>query len=154
MDCVVCKGRGWIISSRDDGRDAVERCDTCWKLKDDLEAAAKARWCKCTTLLEKCQQLIRYHKSGSHPGLSRFLSPGGTDTIFTKQLHTAIAEVEKVKNATEETMKIFPMENHSQEQQGKKVQCKFCNKEVPSKTAHLIDDGWVGECCWDERLRS
>lgn len=35
------------------------------------------------------------------------------------------------------------------------VNCKFCHKSVPIKTAHLHDGGYVGDdCCWDERLRS
>jgi hypothetical protein len=34
------------------------------------------------------------------------------------------------------------------------VTCKLCHQEVPSHTAHLHQDGWVGDCCWDERLRS
>ena len=35
------------------------------------------------------------------------------------------------------------------------VACKFCGKQVPEKTAHRHEDGWVGDgCCWDERLRS
>lgn len=35
------------------------------------------------------------------------------------------------------------------------VECKFCHKDVPAKTAHLHEDEWVGDdCCWDERLRS
>jgi len=31
--------------------------------------------------------------------------------------------------------------------------CKFCRKETPVKTAHLHQGEYVGECCWDERLR-
>lgn len=35
------------------------------------------------------------------------------------------------------------------------VCCKFCHEQVPAKTAHLHQEGLVGdECCWDERLRS
>ena len=33
------------------------------------------------------------------------------------------------------------------------VQCKFCLNSVPVDTAHRHDGGWVGECCWDEKLR-
>lgn len=34
------------------------------------------------------------------------------------------------------------------------VNCQFCHKEVPTKTAHLLKGEWVGdECCRDERLR-
>jgi hypothetical protein len=33
--------------------------------------------------------------------------------------------------------------------------CRFCQRQVPAKTAHLYQGGWVGDqCCWDERLRS
>ena len=35
----------------------------------------------------------------------------------------------------------------------KTVQCLFCKEQVPSSTAHLYRDKWVGDCCWDERLR-
>jgi hypothetical protein len=35
------------------------------------------------------------------------------------------------------------------------VCCKFCHTAVREDTAHIHQDGWVGdECCWDERLRS
>lgn len=34
------------------------------------------------------------------------------------------------------------------------VICKFCLQDAPSKTAHLHQEQYVGECCWDERLRS
>lgn len=41
-----------------------------------------------------------------------------------------------------------------EEHEPETVVCKFCNKDVPADTAHLHQDGWVGdECCWDERLR-
>lgn len=33
------------------------------------------------------------------------------------------------------------------------VPCKFCGRQVPARTAHLHQQSWVGECCWDERLR-
>jgi hypothetical protein len=29
MKCSVCKGKGYLISTRADGREAVERCDEC-----------------------------------------------------------------------------------------------------------------------------
>ncbi len=32
------------------------------------------------------------------------------------------------------------------------VYCKFCGKEA--EDAHRHDGGWVGACCWDERLRA
>jgi|SRR5579871_6703097 len=35
----TCDGRGWIVSERDDGRRAVERCDACAILNTDEEAA-------------------------------------------------------------------------------------------------------------------
>lgn len=41
--CDGCNSIGWRISERDDGRHAVERCDTCQKLDDDFAAAIKAR---------------------------------------------------------------------------------------------------------------
>lgn len=36
-----CFGRGWLIATRSDDRDAVERCDACQAFESD-EAAAKA----------------------------------------------------------------------------------------------------------------
>ena len=33
------------------------------------------------------------------------------------------------------------------------VECKLCNKPTNAATAHLHQDEYVGECCWDERLR-
>jgi hypothetical protein len=33
------------------------------------------------------------------------------------------------------------------------VTCKFCEKETPAAAAHIHQGGYVGECCWDERLR-
>ena len=32
--------------------------------------------------------------------------------------------------------------------------CKFCGKMAPLETAHRHDGGYVGECCWDERLKA
>lgn len=35
------------------------------------------------------------------------------------------------------------------------VECSLCGRQVPSGTAHLHQDEYIGEeCCWDERLRS
>ena len=34
------------------------------------------------------------------------------------------------------------------------VDCKFCGKEVDADTAHMHQGSYVGECCWDERLRT
>jgi hypothetical protein len=34
------------------------------------------------------------------------------------------------------------------------VYCKFCHGAVTEIGAHRHDGGWVGECCWDERLRA
>jgi hypothetical protein len=33
------------------------------------------------------------------------------------------------------------------------VRCQFCSKRVPVLTAHRHSGKWVGECCWEERLR-
>jgi hypothetical protein len=32
------------------------------------------------------------------------------------------------------------------------VRCKFCGK--PCEDAYRHQGGWVGACCWDERLRA
>jgi formylmethanofuran dehydrogenase subunit E len=34
------------------------------------------------------------------------------------------------------------------------VECKFCGNEIIVADAHLHDGEFVGECCWDERLRA
>lgn len=34
------------------------------------------------------------------------------------------------------------------------VPCKFCCQPVVTTDAYRHNCGWVGECCWDERLRS
>ena len=33
------------------------------------------------------------------------------------------------------------------------VGCKFCGRAAYAHVAHLHQGGWVGLCCWDERLR-
>jgi len=33
------------------------------------------------------------------------------------------------------------------------VICKFCNSEILTKTAHLHQGQYIGDCCWDERLK-
>ena len=33
------------------------------------------------------------------------------------------------------------------------VPCKFCYEFGPTEEAHLHQGDYVGECCWDERLR-
>jgi hypothetical protein len=37
---------------------------------------------------------------------------------------------------------------------GRAVRCKLCRQRVPRATALRHGRGWVGECCWDERLRA
>lgn len=34
------------------------------------------------------------------------------------------------------------------------VICMFCYKQAPRETARVHQTNWVGECCWDERLRA
>jgi hypothetical protein len=34
------------------------------------------------------------------------------------------------------------------------VTCKFCREQVPARTAYRHDGGYVGECCWDDRLNA
>jgi len=41
--CPICNGKCYIIATRDDGRVAVERCDTCcMRWLSDLDAARLA----------------------------------------------------------------------------------------------------------------
>ena len=35
-----------------------------------------------------------------------------------------------------------------------KVRCIKCDRLADDKTAHLHKGRWIGECCWDERLRT
>ena len=32
------------------------------------------------------------------------------------------------------------------------VACKLCGRDVHERQAHRHDSGWIGPCCWDERL--
>ncbi len=34
------------------------------------------------------------------------------------------------------------------------IVCHICSSPIDASTAHRHQEGWVGECCWDERLRS
>lgn len=35
------------------------------------------------------------------------------------------------------------------------VTCVLCGERTSRQSAHLHQDGWIGdECCWDERLRA
>jgi hypothetical protein len=44
MKCPICEGRAYLISERDDGRKAVERCDACaHSALSDEQAAVLAR---------------------------------------------------------------------------------------------------------------
>jgi hypothetical protein len=36
---------------------------------------------------------------------------------------------------------------------GDNVICKLCKNPTPAATAHRHTEGYVGDCCWDERLR-
>lgn len=40
------------------------------------------------------------------------------------------------------------------EYDGDTLECKFCHKGIPAEGAYMHQNGWVGDCCWDERLRS
>lgn len=41
--CHICGGEKYLIITRDDGFDAVERCDECFGVPDDEGAAELAR---------------------------------------------------------------------------------------------------------------
>lgn len=32
--------------------------------------------------------------------------------------------------------------------------CALCGKPTDAKTAHLHQQQWIGECCWDDRLKA
>lgn len=34
------------------------------------------------------------------------------------------------------------------------IMCDLCKEDTPMKTAHLHQGKYIGECCWDERLRT
>lgn len=34
------------------------------------------------------------------------------------------------------------------------VHCSLCGDLVPISEAHLHQDKWIGECCWDDRLKA
>ena len=34
------------------------------------------------------------------------------------------------------------------------LMCSLCHAMSPAKTAHLHQGGYIGECCWDDRLKS
>ena len=34
------------------------------------------------------------------------------------------------------------------------IHCKFCGREAYVPRCHAHQGGWVGPCCWDERLRT
>ncbi len=61
------------------------------------------------------------------------------DTIATLVRHTG-REVRDVAGTGE----------HDDDQ----VLCRFCQRQCSASTARPYQGGWVGECCWDERLRS
>ena len=43
MDCAICEGYGFLVSERDEGLMAIERCDTCERYKTDGEAADEVK---------------------------------------------------------------------------------------------------------------
>ena len=43
---------------------------------------------------------------------------------------------------------------HNEENSMLPFSCKFCHRPVDPTKAHLHDGEYVGECCWDERLRA
>jgi hypothetical protein len=34
------------------------------------------------------------------------------------------------------------------------VKCSLCGEIASPETAHLHQDEWIGECCWDDRLKA
>ena len=36
----------------------------------------------------------------------------------------------------------------------KQVRCCLCKKNTSSQTAHRHQNKYIGECCWDDRLKS
>jgi hypothetical protein len=44
ISCSICKGKAYLVCQRDDGREAVERCDACADgVLSDEQAAVLAR---------------------------------------------------------------------------------------------------------------
>ncbi|MFN3076881.1 MAG: hypothetical protein ABT940_08395 [Alphaproteobacteria bacterium] len=41
-----------------------------------------------------------------------------------------------------------------EEEEIEKVFCALCEQEAPGDTAHYHQDQWIGECCWDDRLKA
>jgi hypothetical protein len=35
-----------------------------------------------------------------------------------------------------------------------RVPCALCGEPARADEAHRHGEGWIGECCWDERLRT
>lgn len=34
------------------------------------------------------------------------------------------------------------------------IECTICREDAPASSAHLHGNGWIGECCWDDRLHA
>jgi hypothetical protein len=57
-------------------------------------------------------------------------------------------------NGDNEQFKVKCDDCHAQWREPGTVQCKFCGEDCRADHAHYHLGGWVGACCWDERLRS
>lgn len=93
------------------------------------------------------------HKSGS--SIRDYLEIDMDDGKATLSVQNNEGEedeklADKVKAALEEAHKNFEKVLTKKQT----VRCKFCKKKVPAITAHRHDRGYVGTCCWDERLRA
>jgi len=51
-------------------------------------------------------------------------------------------------------MKVYESKLLKDEMEPETVTCCFCKRQTSVSTAHLHQDTWVGECCWDERLKT
>jgi len=68
-----------------------------------------------------------------------------------------LEEVEQEAAISEEVeMAVYESRLNSDIEQAEKsiVICSMCKSSISVYTAHLHQNKWIGECCWDEQLRT
>jgi hypothetical protein len=69
--------------------------------------------------------------------------------FIDSEFHQLMNVLERIANALETMAKIQRNDDEIQY-----TKCSICSKEIDARDGHLHQGSLIGECCWDERLRS
>lgn len=127
--CSNCKGQGWTVELRNGMGVSVQRCTNC----KQFATTGTARAAFVTQVNDAFDILRSAIHQWPQAGTDKEINGGDAVDWLVPFLDS----VKDVVGYDEDV-----------------VNCKLCGEPTRLGTAHRHDGGYVGEECWDERLRS